>query len=127
MQRTAALAFNGVYTLTRLAFSGVDTPKGWEATLTPSILCEQAHIECVLTIEEETKDTCRQTLEGDVNIHIPGLGKVAESIIADSLKKVYSGIPAIVERWARSHDSDMQPTQVESRLEGVGAQQGVQG
>ena len=69
-------------------------------TPTPSMLCEQAHIECVLTIEEETKDTCRQTLEGDVNIHIPGLGKIAESIIADSLKKVYSGIPAIVERWA---------------------------
>ena len=67
-------------------------------TPTPSMLCEQAHIECVLTIEEETKDTCRQTLEGDVNIHIPGLGKIAESIIADSLKKVYSGIPAIVER-----------------------------
>ena len=82
----------------------------------------QAHIECELTIEEETPDTCRQTLEGNVDIHIFGLGKVhtlpryipgggssallthsagqiAESIIADNLRKVYGGIPAIVERW----------------------------
>ena len=60
----------------------------------------QAHIECVLTIEEETPDTCRQTLDANVEIHIPGLGRIAESIIADSLKKVYLGIPAIVERCA---------------------------
>ena len=60
--------------------------------------CSQAHIECTLTIEEETKETCRQTLEGDVDIKIFGLGGIAEHIFADNLKKVYSGIPLIVER-----------------------------
>ena len=52
-----------------------------------------------MTIEAETKDTCRQTLEGDVDIKIFGLGHIAETIIADNLKKVYSGIPQIVERY----------------------------
>ena len=79
-----------VYCLARIQHSA-PVAHDWRA-------CLQAHIECELTIEEETKDTCRQTLEGDVNIHIFGLGKIAENIIADNLKKVYSGIPQIVER-----------------------------
>lgn len=67
-------------------------------TICTDLPCMQAHIRCLLTIEEETRGTCRQTLEGDVDIHIFGLGRLAESIIADNLKKVYSGIPQIVER-----------------------------
>ncbi len=44
---------------------------------------------------------CRQTLEGIVEFRLPGLGKLAERIVVDSLHKVYSGIPAIVERLAQ--------------------------
>ena len=43
---------------------------------------------------------CRQTLEGDVTIRIPGLGSIAERIIRQSLKDVYSNIPQVVERCA---------------------------
>ena len=58
----------------------------------------QTKIDCVLTIEEVEGGKCRQTLEGDVTIGIPGLGRIAERIICSSLRDVYSGIPEIVER-----------------------------
>lgn len=58
----------------------------------------QTSIKCMLTIEEVDANTCRQTLEGDVTIKIPGLGAIAERIIKDSLKDVYTGIPLVVER-----------------------------
>ena len=60
----------------------------------------QTTIECMLIIEEVSANVCRQTLEGDVNIRIPGLGSIAERIIRQSLKDVYSNIPQVVERCA---------------------------
>ena len=62
------------------------------------VCCSQTSIECVLTIEEISSTVCRQTLEGDVTISIPGLGSIAERIIRESLKDVYSNIPKVVER-----------------------------
>ncbi len=62
------------------------------------MLCLQSTIKAELTIEEDTETTCRQTLEGYVDIPIFALGKIAESIIASSLNDVYSSIPRIVER-----------------------------
>lgn len=76
------------------------SPFQLRVTSIPPIFPNKAHIACTLTIEEETHETCRQTLEGDVDIRIFGLGALAERIIADNLKKVYSGIPPIVARWA---------------------------
>ena len=58
----------------------------------------QAKIESTLTISEETRDTCRQTLEGDIHIKLIGLGPVVEKIIVDNLKQVYKQVPKIVER-----------------------------
>jgi hypothetical protein len=58
----------------------------------------QTKIDCTLTIEEVEGGECQQTLEGDVTIGIPGLGRIAERIICSSLRDVYSGIPEIVER-----------------------------
>lgn len=58
----------------------------------------QAKIESFLIIEEVTPETCRQTLEGTVDIKILGIGHVAEKIIVDNLKNVYKGVPHIVER-----------------------------
>jgi hypothetical protein len=54
----------------------------------------------MLIIEEVSAQVCRQTLEGDINIRIPGLGSIAERIIRQSLKDVYSNIPQVVERCA---------------------------
>jgi len=54
----------------------------------------------VLTIEEVSPAVCRQTLEGDVTIRIPGVGSIAERIIRQSLKDVYSNIPQVVDRCA---------------------------
>lgn len=59
----------------------------------------QTSIKCILTIEEVDATSCRQTLEGDINIRIPGLGTIAEHIIKSSLSDVYSGIPQVVERY----------------------------
>ena len=56
----------------------------------------------MLIIEEVSANVCRQTLEGDINIRIPGLGSIAERIIRQSLKDVYSNIPQVVERCATS-------------------------
>ena len=59
----------------------------------------QSRTECMLTIEdEEPGATCRQTLEGEVAFRLMGLGSLAERIVVDSLRKVYEGIPAIVQR-----------------------------
>eukprot|EP00891_Asterochloris_glomerata_P005600 jgi/Astpho2/5600/fgenesh1_pg.00079_%23_56_t len=53
-----------------------------------------------LIIEEVTKTTCRQTLEGTLDIHVGmGLGGIAESIIASQLAKVYKSIPIVVNKW----------------------------
>ena len=62
----------------------------------------QATLEFTLTIEDvEPGRSCRQTLEGDLDIRIPVLGKMVERIIADSLHRVYSCIPSIVEKCMR--------------------------
>ena len=58
----------------------------------------QAKIESSLIIEEVTPESCRQTLEGSVEIKIVGLGHVVEKIVVDNLKNVYKGVPHIVER-----------------------------
>ena len=58
----------------------------------------QAKIESNLIIEEVTSETCRQTLEGSVEIKIIGLGHVVEKIVVDNLRNVYKGVPHIVER-----------------------------
>lgn len=58
----------------------------------------QAKIESYLIIEEVTPETCRQTLEGTIDIKLIGLGHVVEKIVVDNLKNVYRGVPKIVER-----------------------------
>lgn len=60
----------------------------------------QAKIESSLIIEQVTPQTCRQTLEGTIEIKIIGLGHVAEKIVVENLKNVYKGVPKIVERWS---------------------------
>ncbi|KAK9830091.1 hypothetical protein WJX72_009745 [[Myrmecia] bisecta] len=75
------------------------SPFKLKVTSIPPVFASRSTIKAELTIERETDTTCRQTLEGTVDIRIFALGKIAESIIASSLKDVYSGIPAIVERW----------------------------
>lgn len=59
----------------------------------------QAKINSWLSIEEETPTTCRQTLEGEIEIKILGLGHLAERIVVDNLKGVYKGVPKIAERY----------------------------
>ena len=59
----------------------------------------QTDIKCTLKIEEVTKDTCRQTLEGFLDITVGmGLGQTAERIIVKQLTKVYKSIPIVVEK-----------------------------
>lgn len=59
----------------------------------------QTNIQCTLIIEEVTKDTCRQTLEGVLDIKVGmGLGQTAERVIVKQLTKVYKSIPIVVEK-----------------------------
>lgn len=69
----------------------------------------QTTINCTLTIEEVSERECRQTLEGDVHIGVMGLGSIAERIICSSLRDVYSGIPEIAKRRAKSALHSMGP------------------
>jgi hypothetical protein len=63
-------------------------------------VCAQSRIECMLTIaEEEPGVSCRQTLEGEVEFKLMGLGHLAARIVADNLEKVYQGMPLVVQRW----------------------------
>ena len=51
-----------------------------------------------LVIEEVGSATCRQVLQGPVDINILGLGKIVEKLVVDNLQKVYGGLPAIASR-----------------------------
>ena len=44
-----------------------------------------------LVIEEVGSDTCRQVLQGTVDINIMGLGKIVEKLVVNNLQKVYAG------------------------------------
>lgn len=80
--------------------------------LTGGCCCLQSRVESTLTIsEEEPGKSCRQTLEGEVEFRLMGLGHLAERIVADSLRKVYLGIPAIVDRYTPHPLSSRSPPQ----------------
>ena len=49
----------------------------------------------------EPGKSCRQTLEGVAEFRVPVLGRLVELVVADSLKRVYSGIPPIAKKCAR--------------------------
>ncbi|KAK9830764.1 hypothetical protein WJX74_006040 [Apatococcus lobatus] len=92
----------------------------------PPVFSNRATIHCTLLIEEVDEHRCRQTLEGEVKLNIFGLGAIAERIIADSLKKVYSGIPPIVERWKAFREEILQqPNGHEVLVKGRPDNQGV--
>ena len=62
-------------------------------------VCTQSRIECTLTVaDEEAGVSCRQTLEGEVEFKLLGLGRLAERIVVDNLEKVYQGMPLVVQR-----------------------------
>lgn len=46
-----------------------------------------------------THATALQTLTGQANIRIMGIGGTAEKIIASSLKQTYGNLPEVVDRW----------------------------
>ncbi len=59
----------------------------------------QSRIECMLTIEDEQPGvSCCQTLEGEVEFKLLGLGHLAQRIVVDNLEKVYQGMPLVVQR-----------------------------
>jgi len=47
----------------------------------------QARIESWLVIEEVTAETCRQTLEGVIELKILGLGPIVEKIVVRSFRQ----------------------------------------
>ena len=59
----------------------------------------QATVKLQLAIEEVGSATCRQVLQGTVDINIMGLGKIVEKLVVDNLQKVYAGLPAVASRW----------------------------
>ncbi|BDA45295.1 hypothetical protein COCOBI_07-0820 [Coccomyxa sp. Obi] len=64
------------------------------------ILPEKARIECTLIIsDEEPGISCRQTLQGEVEFKLMGLGSLAQRIVVDNLEKVYQVMPLVVQRW----------------------------
>lgn len=59
----------------------------------------QARIECTLVIEDEKPGvTCRQTLEGEIEFKLLGLGRLAERIVVDNLEKTYQNLHVVAER-----------------------------
>ncbi len=64
-------------------------------------MCVQARIECTLLISDEVPGiSCRQTLEGEVEFKLLGLGRLAQRIVVDNLEKVYQAMPLVVQRYA---------------------------
>lgn len=73
------------------------------ATLVRSACGVQARIECTLLIsDEEPGISCRQTLEGEVEFRLMGLGRLAQRIVVENLEKVYQAMPLVVQRYTSS-------------------------
>lgn len=53
-----------------------------------------------LTIEPLDGQRCRQSLRGDVEIRVFGVGPVVQNIVLNSLKTAYKVLPEIVEKCA---------------------------
>jgi len=68
-----------------------------------SLQTAQARIECTLVIEDEEPGvTCRQTLEGEIEFKLLGLGRLAERIVVDNLEKTYQSLPVVAQRYSIS-------------------------
>ncbi|CAL8471107.1 g10649 [Coccomyxa elongata] len=73
------------------------------------IFPEKARIECTLLIsDEEPGVSCRQTLEGEVEFKLMGLGRLAQRIVVDNLEKVYQSMPMVVQRWVEFRNEVLQ-------------------
>ena len=53
-----------------------------------------------IVIEPVDETHCRHRLEGQINIKVFGIGRLAEKTIIDSTVKTFKALPAIVERSA---------------------------
>ena len=73
-------------------------PPGFSHQDSQLLRCLQATVKLQLVIEEVGKASCRQVLQGTVDINILGLGKIAEKLVVDNLQKVYAGLPAVASR-----------------------------
>ncbi len=76
----------------------------------PFLKDRQYSIINMLTVEPLGPDRCRQSLKGDVDIRVFGIGSVVQGIVLNSLSSAYKVLPEIVEKYAGDGWACMLPT-----------------
>eukprot|EP00899_Mesostigma_viride_P020852 jgi/Mesvir1/28769/Mv19734-RA.1 len=75
------------------------TKRSIDFSSVPPLFQNKVDIGGTLTIESVGAQTCRQTLEGHVNVDVFGLKKPVEQLIIRSLETTYKQLPAVVTKW----------------------------
>eukprot|EP00899_Mesostigma_viride_P012084 jgi/Mesvir1/20877/Mv07956-RA.1 len=79
----------------------------------PPIFPDKVDIGGVLTIESTGPETCRQTLQGDVNVDVFGFKSAVEHLVIKSLTNTYKQLTSVVDSWTgerlRFSEEDRKP------------------
>ncbi|KAK9824667.1 hypothetical protein WJX72_012186 [[Myrmecia] bisecta] len=92
-----ALVYHDIITYDPQKIEGL--PYQLSCTSVPPLFAHRVDSTSTLTIEAVDEFSCRQTLEGRIDISIFGMGIIAERSVIDSLEKVYRYLPQVVDRW----------------------------
>lgn len=65
----------------------------------PDAIADKARISGVFKIEAAGEDRSRRTIEGEVEVKIFGIGKLAEKFVIDELEKNYAKVAREQGRW----------------------------
>lgn len=80
-------------------------PKGvtyYDWTAIPDAIADKAKISGKFTVESTGEGRSRRTIEGDVDVKIMLVGKLAEKFVIDELEKNYAKVAREQERWIRA-------------------------
>ena len=74
-----------------------------ESRIEPTLFKDKTKINSVYTVETIGPNKVRRTMEGDVEVSFPLVGKKVESIIVADLEKAYQSIADFTNEWLATH------------------------
>jgi hypothetical protein len=74
-----------------------------ESRIEPTLFKDKTRINSVYTVESIGPNKVRRTMEGDVDVSFPLIGKKVESVIVADLEKAYQAIADFTNEWLANH------------------------
>jgi hypothetical protein len=74
-----------------------------ESRIEPTLFKDKTKINSVYTLESIGPNKVRRTMEGDVDVSFPLVGKKVEGIIVADLEKAYQAIADFTNEWLATH------------------------